>query len=286
MSKRSKHIPVNTFQDKHETGISIKRIIFNDVRDLEGHKRSERHNWHSFHLLEKGIITIEIDFERYEMSSPSLIYMHPNQVHRMISSSGEVVVNSWMINNEKINAEYLKLLEDITPVKPLYVNEETLLNFDDTISVALTSSERKNNPLYSFLLKDYCNALVCLVISHYLNQSTPTDKFPRFTAITKAFNKSLQHNFIELKRPTEYAQKLNISTAYLNECVKNKTGYPISYHIQQRNILEAKRLLYYSDKSVKEIAFELGYDNYPYFTRLFTNNVGITPTAFRNKNRD
>ena len=89
-----------------------------------------------------------------------------------------------------------------------------------------------------------------------------------------------------MKSPSEYADKLNLSTAYLNECVKNTTGYSVSYHIQQRVILEAKRLLYYSDKSVKEIAAELGYDDYPYFSRLFTKIAGITALAFRNKNLD
>lgn len=88
------------------------------------------------------------------------------------------------------------------------------------------------------------------------------------------------------KRPTENAEQLNISTSYLNECVKNTTGHSVSYHIQQRVILEAQRLLYYSDGSVKEIATELGYDDYPYFSRLFTKVAGMSALAFKNKNRD
>ena len=83
------------------------------------------------------------------------------------------------------------------------------------------------------------------------------------------------------KRPTQYADTLNISSDYLNECVKNTTGNSVSYQIQQRIILEAKCLLYYSDKSVKEISFELGYDDYPYFSRLFTKVAGITALDFR-----
>jgi AraC family transcriptional activator of pobA len=51
-------------------------------------------------------------------------------------------------------------------------------------------------------------------------------------------------------------------------------------------ILEAKRLLYYSDKSVKEIAAALGFDDYPYFSRLFTKVTGMTALVFRNKHRD
>ena len=48
----------------------------------------------------------------------------------------------------------------------------------------------------------------------------------------------------------------------------------------------AKRLLYHTDKSVKEIAFELGYDDYPYFSRLFTKSTGMSALTFRNKRHD
>lgn len=126
--------------------------------------------------------------------------------------------------------------------------------------------------------------MVALVVSQYLAKSKTTDHSSRFDVITKAFKSSLEKNFMNIKSPTAYAEALNISTPYLNECVKTITGYPVSNHIQQRVILEAKRLLYHSDKSVKEIAGELGYDDYSYFTRLFVKVTGMTPLAFRNKN--
>jgi len=62
--------------------------------------------------------------------------------------------------------------------------------------------------------------------------------------------------------------------------------YSVSHHTQQRIILEAKRLLYHSAKSVKEISFELGYEDYPYFLRLFSKVTGVTPLSFRSTNRD
>jgi AraC-like DNA-binding protein len=68
--------------------------------------------------------------------------------------------------------------------------------------------------------------------------------------------------------------------------VKAVTGKSVSTHIQLRVVLEAKRLLYHSGRSVKEIAGELGYDDYSYFTRLFTKVVGMTPIAFRDINRE
>jgi AraC family transcriptional activator of pobA len=293
MRKKNKSIRVNTMTDNFGGDISIEKIAVKDLQalenasenDLENAEQSHRHDRHSFFLLESGTVSIEIDFQKYDIKPSSVIYMHPDQVHRMIAFEN-VTVSSWAINNENLNPGYLQLLEDITPAKPLVLEQETFSIFSEAVSLCIKFSERKNDKLYHSLLKDSCNALVALVISQYLEQSEPADKLSRFEIITKAFREILEHHYNTAKRPAEYAQKLNISTPYLNECVKNTTGYSVSYHIQQRIILEAKRLLYYSDKSVKEIAAELGYDDYPYFSRLFTKVAGMTALVFRNKNRD
>lgn len=293
MAKRSISIPVNTMADNFGGDISIEKMSIKDLRALdkanlngfEEAKLAHRHDRHSFFLLESGLVSIEIDFQQYKIQSPSVIYMHPNQVHRTIAFEN-VTVSSWAINNESLNPEYLKLLEDITPAKPLTLTQETFFIIAEAVSLCQKFSERKGDKLYHSLLKDSCNALVALVISQYLDLAKPTDKFSRFEIITKAFKEILERDYTKLKSPTAYAQKLNISTPYLNECVKNSTGHSVSYHIQQCVILEAKRLLYHSDRSVKEIAAELGYDDYPYFSRLFTKLTGMSALAFRNKNLD
>ncbi|WP_046577274.1 AraC family transcriptional regulator [Spirosoma radiotolerans] len=265
-------------------GISIEKISFTDL-PIDDAKQSHRDDGHSFFLLENGTVDIEIDFKRYTIHSSSVIYMHPNQVHRILAFEN-VTVSSWSINNENLNPDYLNLLEDLTPAKPLALTNETFSVISEAVSLCLKFSERKNDKLYHSLCRDSCNALVALVASQYLEQSTSIDKLSRFETITKAFRKLLERDYTNAKRPAEYAQMLNISTPYLNECVKNTTGYSVSHHIQQRVILEAKRLLFHSDKSVKEIATELGYDDYPYFSRLFTKVTGMTALAFRSKNLD
>ena len=285
MRKKAKSIPVNRFDGEYNSGISIEKIVLNDLPNFEGDEQSERHDRHTFHLLEKGAITIEIDFQTYEIQSSSVIYMHPNQVHRIVAFDN-VIVSTWAITNENLNPDYLKLLEDIVPAKPLVLGEETFSIISEAVSLCQKFSSRKTDKLNHSILKDSCNALVALVLSHYLEHTKSTDKLSRFDLVTKAFRELLERNYTTAKRPTEYAQKLNLSTPYLNECVKNTTGYSVSHHIQQRVILEAKRLLYHSDKSVKEIAAELGYDDYPYFSRLFTKVTGITALTFRTKNRD
>lgn len=293
MRKKTTSIPVNTLADDVGGAISIEKITAADLRALENASensiddvhQAHRHDRHSFFLLERGIVSIEIDFQTYTIEPFSLIYMHPDQVHRMLAFDN-VTVSSWAIDNENLNPDYLNLLEGITPAKPLVLPEETFAILSEAVSLCLKFFERKTDKLYHSLVKDSCNALIALVVSLYLAEAKPADKFSRFDIITKAFKELLERDYTAAKRPAAYARQLNLSTAYLNECVKNSTGYSVSHHIQQRVLLEAKRLLYHSNKSVKEVATELGYDDYPYFSRLFTRVTGMTALAFRNKNRD
>jgi AraC family transcriptional activator of pobA len=286
MPEKIKSIPVNAVANDFGAGIFIMKASIEGLSSFEGLDHSHRHDAHMFFLLEKGTITMEIDFQVHKIVSPAIIYMHPNQVHRMRGAIRDISAFGWAINNENLNPEYLELLEDIVPAKPLLLNSETLSVFGEATSLCIKLSERKSEKLYHSLLRDSCNTLVALILSQYLVHARSTDKLSRFEVVTKAFKKILERNFVTIKNPSGYAQAIHISTPYLNECVKNVTGYSVSHHIQQRNMLEAKRLLYHSNKSVKEIAEELGYDDYPYFSRLFTKVCGLSALSFRNKNSD
>ncbi|MEO6685493.1 MAG: helix-turn-helix domain-containing protein [Dyadobacter sp.] len=280
MRKKTNSIPVNTFA---EFSFFISRTSFQSSGDFKEFEESHRDDLHLFLLQEKGTTSMEIDFQKYIIEPASVIYIHPTQVHRLIAFEN-ATISSWAINNENLKPEYLKLLESITPVKALSLDERTFSILTETVSLCIKFQEREQKKLYHALLNDSGNTLVALVVSQYLAESKPTDKFSRLEIISKSFKSLLEHNFATVKSPMEYAKKLNISTLYLNECVKNTTGHSVSYHIQQRIILEAKRLLHHSDKSVKEIATHLGYDDYPYFSRLFSKVTGTTALAFRNKN--
>lgn len=280
---KSKSIPVNSLPSELSAALIIGRASFNGSPNSEEVERSHRDGGYTFILQERGITNIEIDFRKQKIIAPAVIFIHPNQVHRVISFENAEII-SWIISVENIRPEYLKILEDLVPVNALSLKEEDLSILSETASIALKLSERIQEKLHTAILKESSNTLITLVISQYLAESRIADKYSRFEVINKEFKKALELNFITIKSPSSYAEILNISTPYLNECIKNATGNSVSYHIQQRVILEAKRLLYHSDKSIKEIAAELGFDDYSYFTRLFSKVVQMTPIKFRNKN--
>lgn len=287
MPKKTSAIPVRRLTKELGNGIFVTEISSKMffISDKE-FKQAHRHDCHFFVLQKKGISHTEIDFEEYRINKPTIFYQSPHQVHK-VSKAENIDGYILIINNENLNSEYLKLLQSIMPLKPLLIAEiKDLAIIQQTFVLCTNLYERKEDKLYYSQLKDSCNTLVALFISHYMSQSQSTEKTSRFDIVERAFTPLLEQNFITLKRPADYAEKLNITVSYLNECMKNVTGFSVSHHIQQRVILEAKRLLYHTDQSVKEIANALGYDDYPYFSRLFTKVAGMSALTFRNKNHD
>lgn len=288
MSENKNKIPVNTMDDNFSKGISIdknniKKSDLKTPQQLEESAQSHRDEGYTFHILEKGEVVIEIDFQTYHVYAPAVVYLHPSQVHRILDFEN-VVVCSLSIDSENLNPVYLKILEEITPAIPLSLAETDIKTVSDSFALCLSFYKQKNIKLYKPLLRDISNAMVALLLSHFLDKNKPEEYFSRFDKVAKSFRKLLEKNHVTLKRPGEYAELLNISTPYLNECVKNATGFSVSQLIHERVILEAKRLLYHTDKSVKEIAFELGYADYPYFTRLFRKVTGVSALVFKSKN--
>lgn len=102
---------------------------------------------------------------------------------------------------------------------------------------------------------------------------------------TITFRSLLKQHVEYSHSPSYYARMMNISLMYLNEAVKGMTGFSVSQNIQYEIVTRAKRSLIYTSKSVKKIAQELGFEDYAYFTRLFSKTAGISPTDFRKNHK-
>jgi len=99
--------------------------------------------------------------------------------------------------------------------------------------------------------------------------------------IIRDFNFLVEQHFKTKHHVAEYADLLNKSpkTVY-NIFSKNGNKHPLRY-IQERKMLEARRLLCYSRMKVKEIAYEIGYDDIQTFSRFFKKQEGICPSEFK-----
>jgi AraC family transcriptional activator of pobA len=104
--------------------------------------------------------------------------------------------------------------------------------------------------------------------------------------LLKNFLVKVNEFFRELREVGDYAALLYISAGHLSEVVKMQSGKPAIKHIHERLILEARRQLFHTDRSLKEIAFDLGFTEASYFNRFFKRETGVTPATYRTNIRE
>jgi AraC family transcriptional activator of pobA len=90
----------------------------------------------------------------------------------------------------------------------------------------------------------------------------------------------LEGNYLNVRNIDFYAGKLDISSKRLNQILKEKLHKTGTQIMHDRIILEAKRLIIHSEHTIKQISYELGFSDRPYFSRFFKKQTGQTPEEF------
>lgn len=100
-----------------------------------------------------------------------------------------------------------------------------------------------------------------------------------------SFSALIESHFRDQLSIDQYAYRLGITPAHLNNLARRFTGYTAQDMVHQRLVLEAKRQLLYTALSAKQIAEGLGFSEPAYFSRFFKRLTGVSPRAFRSRDR-
>ena len=113
------------------------------------------------------------------------------------------------------------------------------------------------------------------IATHPSSQKKPIKNYVR------EFIQLVETNHHQYRTVDYYAQQLFITSGHLNSVVKDYFGVSAKKYILSKNILEAKRLLQYTDMTIAQIAYYLNYENTTYFIRTFREHTTLTPLRFR-----
>lgn len=129
------------------------------------------------------------------------------------------------------------------------------------------------------LLLNYCNRFYDR--QFITRHSSNIDILSRFEILLNDYFSSNQKDIIGLPTVKYFADNLNFSPDYLSSLLQKETGKNAQEHIQYRLIEIAKDKLHQSNKTVSQIAYELGFEYPQYFSRLFKKKVGISPNEYK-----
>ena len=139
------------------------------------------------------------------------------------------------------------------------------------------------------LLIDNIELLLNYCIRFYDRQFITRDKvhqgiLERFETLLNNYFQTDKPQTIGLPSVADCAKELNLSAGYFGDLIKKETGQSAQEYIQAKVINVAKEWIFNFDKSISEVAYELGFKYPQHFTRLFKQKTGMTPNEYRNMN--
>ena len=270
-----------------QTGIlAFKLFSFEDNNYFD---HLQRNNYYSLIWVKEGNGQLKTDFSEYNFGPNSLFSFTPYQPFMFLSNlikgiaiyfhsdffcihkhETEVTCNGVIFNN----------IYQMPFIKVDEVLQTTLNKLIEEIK-----SEMQNPGLaqYEFLIS-YMKIFL-ISASRSKMQQLPdvihTKKENKKPIILQNLKESIEKDFKSKHTPNDYAILLNISPNALAKLTKKHFNKTLTNLITERIIIEAKRELYLTNKSVKAIAYELGYNDEYYFSRFFKKNTDISPQVYR-----
>ncbi len=250
----------------------------------------QRLNYYSLIWIQKGNGTLKADFYEYDFNENMLLSFSPYQPFMLCAKanlSGVVIhfhPDFFCIHkHHKEVACHGVLFNNIYNPPMVKIEEKATASFE--MIIEQFKDEMKKSALAQYeLLVSYLKIFLITASRLKTEQQTETQK--TITNNEEPFILQDLKNYIEKHYKTkhsasEYANILAITPKALARLTKVHFNKTLTDLISERIIIEAKRELYLTNKTVKEIAYELGYNDEYYFSRFFKKNADVSPQLYR-----
>lgn len=250
-----------------------------------------RTNFYHIFLFENCQPTHFVDFEPITVEPYSLLFIDKDRVHefdQQLNYEGKLLVftDDFFCTTEN-DIKFLKssiLFNDIIgkPIINLHKADwEQYMRICENITAELSMPTDHSTPL---LLKNFLHNFLLLAERDKRKQGFIELKKGADLDYTLLFRELIEKNYIQYKSVNDYAQLMCISEKRLGQATAKVLGKPPKEIINDKILLEAKRLLVHTHLSIKEVGLALGFEDAAYFVRYFKKNVEATPVEFRENN--
>jgi len=249
-----------------------------------------RHNYFTVIWPLTGSGKHMIDFREHIIKPDHIFFVSPEQVHLInIESpvSGYLIrftcefLETYSIRQELItNLRLFRTCDDSPPLPVSNSTKDLLLMFSKNMIAAFQSAGEMRFETVGAYLKLFlieCNAN-CTIRPEGNPQNIEVGR-----ALVRKFKDLVDDHFSEWHQVKDYASSLNVTPGYLNEVIKSTIGQSAKEYIQNRLVLEARRLSLFTSQSFKEIGFGLGFNDPSHFSKFFKSLTGKSLQELKNR---
>lgn len=246
-------------------------------------------------FLKKGHFTLDVNLNSYDIHEHSLLLVTPGNIIKLSAYKedriGEVELLFALVSRgflTSVRFDFDKIFQDSIRVwnNPcITLPQEELDLAEDYFRLTrriLSSGQVNKREILGSLLTSFTYTILDVwtrqLASARQQESTVQ---PRVNQMVERFLTLVTEYHNEQRGVGFYADKLCLTPKYLSKLVKQATGRSAPDWIDSFVTLEAKNMLKYSDKTIKEIVFLLHFPNPSVFYKFFKAHTGLTPTEYR-----
>ena len=247
-----------------------------------------RKDFYLFAFMRSGSSRHWVDMVPYISKPNTLYFSSPQQV--FLKEEGTLEATAICFTQEFLDMEEGGLFKQLPIIQNLHNGHELRLSpadvaFIEDISGKLLAEYQHKQGWRNSMLLAYLRVLLIYLSRFYREQFT-TDEKSADRELLNRFKNLVSDHFTEYHEVATYADMLNLSAGHFSELIKKQSGKTPMEHIHDRLLLEAKRMLFHTDAAMKEIAFQLGFEEASYFNRFFKRLTASTPLAYRSTIRE
>lgn len=241
-------------------------------------------------LLVDKVTMAQVDFTAYTVPAHSILFLSPYQ-HLQIHGAPHLCYRQLTFHGDYYCIEYHKkevacngILFNNIYIQPYVTVGTSLFNEIERIYQKIADEISLSPDNSDSIIKAYLQLLLALCSKEkklIMEGFTPLDQINH--TIGNTFQKQLEELFRTQKSVQYYADQANLNLDSFSKKIRQQLGKSPSLLIQERIVLEAKKLLHLTHLPIKEIAETLNFNDEYYFSRYFKKNVGISPSQYREK---
>ncbi|MEO1254300.1 MAG: helix-turn-helix domain-containing protein [Bacteroidota bacterium] len=233
---------------------------------------------------------VDVDDTKVLLTSNHVIVLNANQSFRF--DNAEDII-AWQFNREfycivdhdhEVSCAGL-LFYGANGVPIIRLDDSDARKFDVLFQVFLDEFGEVEDNLKSEMLRVILKRLIVKLTRSYKVQNALSSIENKDLDVIRQFNLMVEKNYREFHQVQDYADLLNRSSKTISNIFSKYSEESPLETIHKRVLLEAKRLLIYTDKTTKEVAYETGFQDIPSFSRFFKKHTQLAPSKFREKHR-
>jgi AraC family transcriptional regulator, transcriptional activator of pobA len=278
------HYGIGHFINEPNNPTEFEITRFEEMGDLDI-EDPHKHTFYEILWFDEGVSSQVIDYQEYEIYPQTLFFISPNQLHHFeeyqpLKGGSIFFTEDFFLFNQQDKDKLFELsfLDNFYTNPFLKPDAQTYSEIKQTIDLLIIEKKRTDCSLS--IIRALLQVLLGQIQRAFDNQNVQNPS-KKYVVIYKKLKNLIEQHYRENLTASDYAERLNITQHHLNLIAKEVTNRTTTDLIRARSILEAKRLLTFTDLSISEIATDLGFFDLSYFAKVFKIETSFSPKEFR-----